>query len=117
MLILSHDLLWLLYIRHISPTSRGAAGTQKVQPLSVDPPQPIDFQRTKVLDSFLRSFNLIEPREERENREMVIGLLNDMIDRLVKEFCRMKKMPEEQVAKTNMKVCRYPLRLRRRYIP
>lgn len=75
-----------------------------MSPISRDPPSELDFKRTEELVSFIRSKNLIEPIEESRRREEILGQLNSLMQQWVKELGVKKRFPEDQIAKTDLRV-------------
>ena len=73
-------------------------------PISVDPPQPEDWEMTEKLETTLREFGLYESEEESRRREIVLGKLDMIVKEFVREISIMRNLPEQQIAEAGGKI-------------
>jgi poly(A) polymerase len=74
------------------------------RPLSMAEPTAKDLELTEALQKILREANFFESDEEGERREIVLGHLNQLVMKFVKQIARKKGYPEELVRETAGKI-------------
>lgn len=73
-------------------------------PMSVKEPEENDFKMTNELEACLRRFDLFETDQQMEHRMRVLGKINELAQRWIKEVSLNKKCPPEFAASCQAKI-------------
>ncbi len=74
------------------------------QPISLSGPTPEDLKLTESLNEALKTSGFFESEEDSEKREVVLGKLNLIVQKFVKEVARDKGLPESLIGEVGGKI-------------
>lgn len=74
------------------------------QPISLNGPTPEDLKLTSSLNEALKTSGFFESEEDSENREIVLGKLNLIVQKFVKQVAQDKGLPESLISEVGGKI-------------
>lgn len=74
------------------------------QPISLNGPTPEDLKLTESLNEALKSSGFFESEEDSEKREVVLGKLNLIVQKFVKQVAKDKGLPESLINEVGGKI-------------
>lgn len=74
------------------------------QPISLNGPTPEDLKLTASLNEALKTSGFFESEEDSEKREIVLGKLNLIVQKFVKDIARQKGLPESLISEVGGKI-------------